>query len=121
MKCSKCGKDIFAIGDRCGYGEMIRIKATGMCTRCANKAQAKPRDPMLTDSIRPRQVQTIGELWESLAVYAQGRHEDNAKYDGAYIMKTRKAQMAALHSLVNAIDEFHKRWEICPSAFDNKA
>jgi hypothetical protein len=51
---------------------------------------------------------TIGELWEELALFCNRRANDNKRYDGNYPIDTREMQMPALHSLVSAIEKFHR-------------
>lgn len=62
----------------------------------------------LTDSTDPGNIQTIGELWESLHFFAECRCKDNLKYNGEYPLETRINQMETLKVLVKTIEEFHK-------------
>lgn len=62
----------------------------------------------ITDSVDPGNIQTIGELWDSIAQFCNSRIKDNSRYNGEYPLETRINQMAQLKGLVNAIEEFHK-------------
>jgi len=61
----------------------------------------------LTASVDPENIQSIGQLWESLYKLAKGRHEDNLLC-GEYPIDVRDMQLVALNCLVNAINDFHK-------------
>lgn len=117
MNCINCKKNYI------NYEDNLCIRDTGYCIKCFMAKEvkvvklSKSRDPELMDSLDTHKIQNIGELWESLAKYAQGRCEDNKRYGGKYPINTRKSQMASLHSLVSAITDFHERWEISPNAF----
>lgn len=54
-------------------------------------------------------TQTIEELWESLAKFAQSRAKDNLKYDGCYPLEIREIQLPGLKSLVEAIEITHQK------------
>lgn len=54
---------------------------------------------------------TIGELWETLYEFAKNRHEDNKLYEGAYPINTRINQMQTLRTIVDAINDFHSKFE----------
>lgn len=90
----------------CDDGEIFMAKALLETYEEEFKSFNEPA-PKLTDSIDPGNIQTIGELWESLAKYAQGRVDDNKLSKDCYPIEVRKAQMASLHALVDAINEFH--------------
>jgi len=74
-----------------------------------NDNKDKPH-PKLTDRAEEG-IQSIGELWESLAKFAQRRVEDNEHYFGDYPLLVRCAQMPSLKSLVAAIEKFHGQYE----------
>ena len=61
----------------------------------------------LTASTDPENVQSIGQLWESLYRFAKGRYEDNLLC-GEYPIDVRDMQLVALNALVDAINVFHK-------------
>lgn len=65
----------------------------------------------LTDSTDPGNVQTIGELWESVRFFAERRCEDNQlcieHRGGEYPLEVRIQQMKSLQALTHAIEEFH--------------
>ncbi len=66
-------------------------------------------NPKLTDGLS-EDVMTIGELWEAVQAFAVRRVSDNQKYNGDYPLETRMCQMETLHTLINAIDEFHREY-----------
>jgi hypothetical protein len=62
----------------------------------------------ITASIDPENIQGIGELWKSVYEYAKAQYEDNQLYNSKYPIETRRTQMVALNSLIDAINKFHK-------------
>ena len=66
----------------------------------------------LTDSVAPGKIQTIGELWESIAFFANNRVKDNSGYNGEYPIETRIHQMETLKCLVDAVEDFHNKFNI---------
>lgn len=55
-------------------------------------------------------MQTIEQLWESVANLANRRVEDN-KLMGEYPLSVRQLQVAGLKSLAQAIEDTHKAME----------
>ena len=55
------------------------------------------------------ELQSIGELWQSVASLAVGRVSDNEKYGGECPLTTRLAQAESLMHLANAILLTHEK------------
>jgi len=66
--------------------------------------------PLLTDKVN-EDMQSIEELWKSLAFFCNNRVVDNIKYDGVYPISAREMQMPTLKALVEAIEEFHTKFK----------
>lgn len=49
-------------------------------------------------------MQSIGELWESIAKLSAHIVEDNKKYGGKYPMSIRRSQLATVKALVKELD-----------------
>ena len=58
------------------------------------------------------ELQSIGELWQSVASLATGRVSDNEKYGGGYPLDIREAQAESLMCLVNTILLTHKKMKV---------
>lgn len=52
-------------------------------------------------------MQSIKELWESVAKLSKHVVEDNEKYDGEYPVSVREMQMVTLKALIRELETHH--------------